>query len=234
MCVCACTLLCSSCACFCVYTCRFVCMCETELQKAAERDTILKQLETIHQNNYTNRPRWLDGLVTVTHCRPAAFLSVGIVWKKSLSWFPHCVWKTLATNSSLRGKILWCSQRWDSVQLYIIIGAAAVTLTQEMMQTHAGLDEWLWLWVFITVSDSPHCRRIRRSGRGRSRSAGSPSRWWCSTYREHSGHSSDRPRSACRDTGRRAGCTHTRQGLNRPEVPCPPSNTYTLHRREIK
>lgn len=174
-------------------------------------------------------------MVTVTHCRPAAFLSMGIVWrkKKSLSWFPHRVGKTLATNKLIERRD-FLVQRWDSAQLYIIIGAAAVTLTQEMMQMCAGLGEWLWLWVFITVSDSPHCRRIRRSGRGRSRSAGSPSRWRCSTYREHSGRSSDRPRSACRDTGRRAGCTHTHQGMNRPEVPCPPSNTYTLHRRGMK
>lgn len=73
----------SSCACVCVNTCRFVCMSETELQKR-RGDTIPKQLETIYQNKYANRPQWLDGSVTATHCCPAAFLSMGIVWKKSL------------------------------------------------------------------------------------------------------------------------------------------------------
>lgn len=75
---------------------------------------------------------------------------------------------------------------------------------------------------------SPRRRRTRRSGRGRSRSAGSPPRPPCPTCRRRRRRSSDRPRWASRGTGRCGGRTGTRRGRSRPEVTCPPSRTCTL------
>lgn len=80
-------------------------MSETELQKFP--NSWRQYIKTMTQ----------DRLVTMTHCHPAAFLSVG----------------KIHPNTSLRDKILGCS--WDSAQLYIITGTAAV---RDMMQTHAG------------------------------------------------------------------------------------------------
>lgn len=135
---------------------------------------------------------------------------------------PHCVRKTLATRVHWVTRFCGAALGFSSAMHHDEggqIGAAAATVMQEMTHADVGL-----------VSDSPHRRRIRRSGRGRSRSAGSPSRWRCSTYQQRSGRSSDRPRSAGRDTDRWADRTDTHQRVNRPAVLSPPSNTYTLHR----
>jgi len=77
---------------------------------------------------------------------------------------------------------------------------------------------------------SPRSRRSRRSGPGRSRSAGSPTRRRRrgSRCRRRRRRSSARPRWAGRGTGRCAGRTRTRRGRGRPEETCPPSDTCTL------
>lgn len=76
----------------------------------------------------------------------------------------------------------------------------------------------------------PHGRRIRKSGWGCSRRAGSLTRCRCSTYQVCSGHSWGRPRWADRDTVQFADHTCSCQGTNRPEGSSPPSNTCTLGR----